>query len=475
MNLLLDVLLTDSWSMALRKVALATAAARPDIKFTIDGMRQLTQWHPEHSRERCRWYVRRLRHDENNLDLLWLMLAASPTQPWTIGFMDRLGDAYAKMEGELTPPEHGLVSEAMKRLERWECLSNGFPAIHDDPFKAVLEKEWLRALAAKKDRDREDRAAAAKAAVADRNAPTSIRDLVTVDEGDVEAVQDRQQRDTAGVQVIAGEPKLTLPHKALIGVPTPLTMTPDVRELRDLLRIEFPHAHAAVDLMLGDLRPGEPLRFRPFMLVGEPGSGKSRLIRRLAELLEAPIRRYDGAASADNAFGGTPKRWSTAMPCFPLTAIAETKTANVIVMIDEVDKAGPGFFNGSLHQALMPFLERETSRSYPDVGFEIEVDLSHICYAMTANDDSHLPKPLKDRLRVVKVPSPGVEHIESLARSILRDLAVEMALPAAFLAPLAPDELAVVAKAWGDNGSVRKLQKILRGTVTARDETAVRH
>src|SRR5665213_2033472 len=104
MNLLLDVLLTDTWSMALRKVALATAAARPDIKFTIDGMRQLTQWHPEHSRERCRWYVRRLRHDENNLDLLWLMLAASPTQPWTIGFMDRLGDAYAKMEGELTPP-----------------------------------------------------------------------------------------------------------------------------------------------------------------------------------------------------------------------------------------------------------------------------------------------------------------------------------------------------------------------------------
>jgi ATP-dependent Lon protease len=88
---------------------------------------------------------------------------------------------------------------------------------------------------------------------------------------------------------------------------------------------------------------------------------------------------------------------------------------------------------------------------------------------------SKLPSPLRDRIRIIRVPSPGVEHFESLSQSIMADLAVELNVPAAFWMPLAPDELSVVARAWGDNGSVRKLQKIIRGTVTARDENAVRH
>jgi ATP-dependent Lon protease len=98
-----------------------------------------------------------------------------------------------------------------------------------------------------------------------------------------------------------------------------------------------------------------------------------------------------------------------------------------------------------------------------------------VSYALTANDDAQLASPLRDRLRIIRVPSPGAEHLESLSRSILDDLAVEMNMPAAFLPDLAPDELSVVARMWGDDGSVRKLQKIIRGTVTARDENAVRH
>jgi ATP-dependent Lon protease len=245
--------------------------------------------------------------------------------------------------------------------------------------------------------------------------------------------------------------------------------------VRNALRVEFPHCLAAIDLMMLDLRDGEPLRFRPFMLVGDPGCGKSRMIRRLAELLSAPMRRYDGSSSGDNAFGGTPKRWSTALPCFPLTCVAETGFANPMLMVDEIDKAPPGYWHGSLHTAMMPFLERETAAKYPDVGFEIEVDVSHVNYCATANDDSRLPKPLKDRLRVIKVPSPGKAQLEMLCASIMKDLAVELNVPAAFLTALAPDELAVVSRAWGNDGSVRKLQKIVRGTVTARDEHASRH
>jgi ATP-dependent Lon protease len=124
----------------------------------------------------------------------------------------------------------------------------------------------------------------------------------------------------------------------------------------------------------------------------------------------------------------------------------------------------------------MPFLERETCRAYPDVGLEIEADLSHVCHAFTANDDTLLQAPLRDRLRVIRIPSPGVAQLPGLSASILKDIAVERAMPASFLPPLAPDELGVIARAWqGSDGSVRKLQKIISATVTARDDHASRH
>ena len=59
--------------------------------------------------------------------------------------------------------------------------------------------------------------------------------------------------------------------------------------------------------------------------------------------------------------------------------------------------------------------------------------------------------------------------------SIIKDLAVDLNRPMAFMPKLAQDELAVIARAWGDDGSVRKLQKIVSATVTARDKCASRH
>jgi ATPase family associated with various cellular activities (AAA) len=471
MHLLLDVLLTDSWSMALRKVALATTAARPDIVFTASHMRQFVSDGMTTARRRCGHYVRRLHRDESGLDLLWLMLAAAPGKPWTYnGWIDRFTAAFNAME--LTPVEEGLLYEATDRYHRWMDIAGGFPTTTDDPFKAVTGRDWMKAEIAQRDREKHERAAAVEAAAEEvTERVLRIQELrSTQAAGDAEAVQ-----DDYSVMVIAGEPKLLMPYKPLVGQPTPLLMTPDLREIRDVLRDEFPHAHAAVDMLLGDLRPGAPLRFRPVVLVGSPGCGKSRMVRRLAELLGAPLRRYDGAGSSDNSFAGTPKRWSTALACYPLSAIADHKVANPIMLIDEIDKAGMGYTAGNLAQALMPFLETETASAYPDPGLEVTCDLSHVCYVMTANDDAKLPSPLKDRMRVIKVKSPGIEHIGGLAASIMADLAVELNLPTAFLQPLAPDELDVIRRAWGDNGSVRKLQKIIRGTVTARDQHASRH
>jgi hypothetical protein len=220
MHLLLDVLLTDSWDLALVKVALATQEARPDIKFTHGHMVMFLREDWMDKRRSCRFLVRRLHRDEQGLDVLWLMLAAAPGRPWTYaGWIDRLTDAFNAME--LKQVEGGMLGEATRRYEKWTELAGGFPALAQDPFKAVLPREWGKAEAAHRDLEKEARAAAAVAANNSAEKAKAWRQSQQM--GDVEAAQDAAGEVSAGVTVITGEPKLALSYKALIGTPAALS------------------------------------------------------------------------------------------------------------------------------------------------------------------------------------------------------------------------------------------------------------
>ena len=72
------------------------------------------------------------------------------------------------------------------------------------------------------------------------------------------------------------------------------------------------------------------------------------------------LHRFDGAGSADNAFGGTPRRWSSGEHCVPLEAVRRARAANPIVCVDEIDKCGHSRHNGSLDHALLPLSSRRT-------------------------------------------------------------------------------------------------------------------
>lgn len=181
-----------------------------------------------------------------------------------------------------------------------------------------------------------------------------------------------------------------------------------------------------------------------------------------------PLHRYDAAGSGDNAFGGTPRRWSSGEHAVPLEAVRRSTVANPIVMVDEVDKAATRGNNGSLANALMPFLERETSRAFPDPFVQADVDLSHVSYLLTANDDTVLPAPLRDRLRVVRLPEPTLDHMIALARGIVADLAREAGGDERWYPDLDDGELAIVEGLWA-GGSVRRLRTIVERLLARRE------
>lgn len=264
--------------------------------------------------------------------------------------------------------------------------------------------------------------------------------------------------------------------KTLVDAKLPLRLATNISAVRATLMAEYPHATAAIDLLLRDLREGDPVRLSPVMLTGPVGVGKTRLVRRLfRDLLNIGVYRYDGGGASDGMFGGSPKAWGNTVPSAPARAVNATRISNPVVLIDEIDKAGTSTRNGRLWNVLLPFLERETARAYRDVSLDAELDLSWISHIATANSVEELPAPLKDRYRIVKVEAPRLADLPALAANVLRELSVENG-EEGFAWPLATDEIEVIGRVWEKAGfSIRKLQKIVAGTVAARNATAVRH
>lgn len=259
----------------------------------------------------------------------------------------------------------------------------------------------------------------------------------------------------------------------LAGARLPLVLAQGIEtRIRPTLVVEFPHAVREIDLLLQDLREGEPVRVRPVLLVAPSGVGKSRLMQRLyVDLLGLPAYRMDGAGASDGQFSGSPKAWGNTQPSAPVRAIAYTRTANPLLALDEVDKAATGRSNGNLWDALGGFTDRITAATYRDVSLDAPVDLSWVNFVMTANDDKVLPEQLRDRLRIVRIPVPTPAHLPSLAAQVLREMEREAGDQAGWLEDLEADELAVAGRAWASSRfSMRKLQKIVAATVEARRE-----
>lgn len=265
-------------------------------------------------------------------------------------------------------------------------------------------------------------------------------------------------------------------YKEILDTPLRLVVARDLATVRATLHAEYPHATTAVDLLLRDLREGEPVRMKPAILVGSPGCGKSRLIRRLGDLLSIGVYRFDGGSSADGVgYGGTPRGWAESTPCVPARAVQQYRIANPIVMVDEIEKASANPRNGALWSVLLQHTERETAARLRDAALDTELDLSAVCHCATANSVDPLPEPLRDRYRVIRVPNPTLQHLPKLAANVMRDMAAEDEARAGD-GPLADDELSVIGRAWASRKfSMRALQKIVAATLEARDQHAMRH
>jgi hypothetical protein len=245
-------------------------------------------------------------------------------------------------------------------------------------------------------------------------------------------------------------------------------------DLPGALLTEFPWLAEACDrvadsLALQSLSRHAHFGVRAMLLVGPPGTGKTRFARRLAEMAGVGFGRLDAGGSCDNrALAGTARGWSSAAPCWPLQVMAQTECANPVLSIDELEKQPPaGGPYPRVTERLLGLLERETAARYFDECLLTPADLSHVSWILTANDLRGIPGPLLSRVAVIRVGSPSPQHFDCVLGGILHDVAHDLACAASDLPPLTAAAIALLRKRFGAGTPIRKIRAAIEAALAS--------
>lgn len=228
--------------------------------------------------------------------------------------------------------------------------------------------------------------------------------------------------------------------------------------------------HIERHLTLNRVSSPNALVFRPILLHGSPGIGKTRF----ASALAASLGTYFGdiamsTVTASFVLSGGDLMWNGGRPGRIHEIMTASPFANPIILLDEIDKtSGDQRFDPTT--PLLQLLERHSARRFLDEAFGLPMDASRILWLATANHVSALAPALLDRFDAIEIANPTLAELHAIAQSIYADMLDQHPWGEHFCRPLCAESVREL-----NNLSARAIKKRLEDAasraISARPES----